>query len=626
MTACHEPQKYPASREGINVLLVGDSDSVTETSHLLWETLPSFGEVGLMQSVSLSDAPFVDLAAFQLYLFHLPSSNALAELGALLSIREKQRSDKTVCILIIPELGSDIQVGAADFVLTQPVTVEKMEKVLRGCRLVTERGQSDSRCSMTGLLEPSRQERPGPRRGEGASEHESSEGDDGGVPWRCDSSPVIESNMHALLHSQKEQRRRLQFKKCCIRLRELLPFIGQRLDIASILELTVSYVGYLQQRLPADFLQKVVKALEETKPSTWHKSTKAPRKRKHPLKEKSTVKLTSADEDFADDFIAAHVLGRHIRPRTETSLAPCPVMPRQLFIPPLDPNPTSAHGIMWQPTCPPFSNPMLMAEACDPPEYIYQPPSIFLPGTINPTFAPQLSLDPNSSHSGMLNQFASLPAVLDQNSSPLSRLDPACPSCPSLMMNKSFTVTAAPDELSNPTAVVTQPSPLLAAPESTAETSSFAPATSWMDLLTSQLVHEPSSHVLPSFSPLFGLSNAPPPLQNPNPGFQLSPSLISSQDQWTSSESPHCSAMAHPPRCFSQDSVLLDSAHGLQAQSLTSRPGMAHTSVEIPRMESHSEHHTSERYETGLIDANIYTDKDLTSVFEELVPASFDSY
>lgn len=320
------------------------------------------------------------------------------------------------------------------------------------------------------------------------------------------------------------------------------------------------------------------------------------------------------------DFITAHVLGRHIRPRTETSLAPCPAMASQLFVPPLDPNPTSAHGVMWQPTCLLFSNPMLMAEACDPPEYIYQPPSIFLPGTINPTFAPQLSLNPNSFHSGMLNQFASLPVVLDQNSSPLSGLDPACPSGPSLMMNKSSTVTAIPDELPKPTAAVTQPSPLLAAPESTAETSSFAPATSWMELLTSQLVHEPSSHVLSSFSPFFGLGNAPP-LQNPNPGFQPSPSLISSQDQWTSSESSHCSVMAHPPQCFSQDSVLLDSAQGL-----TSRPGVAHTLVEIPRMESRSEHHTSERYETGLIDANIYADKDLTSVFEELVPASFESY
>ncbi|KAG9348460.1 hypothetical protein JZ751_002195, partial [Albula glossodonta] len=79
------------------------------------------------------------------------------------------------------------------------------------------------------------------------------------------SAHLTDEDFQAFLHSKKEQKRRMQIKECCSRLRELMPFVRSRMDTASTLEMTVKYMTYLRQWLPEDILEKVIKGLEETR-------------------------------------------------------------------------------------------------------------------------------------------------------------------------------------------------------------------------------------------------------------------------------------------------------------------------------------------------------------------------
>ncbi|KAG5837501.1 hypothetical protein ANANG_G00239940 [Anguilla anguilla] len=268
--------QYP--KVAVSVLLIGDDDVVIKTSGLVWDTLPRFAEVRLVKLVPLSAVPFVDPRNFQLLFFHLSDSNTSAELKALRDLREKScgHSDRAVCVLVVPEGGPDVPDSAADFVLTQPVTVETVEEVLRRCSFLSEQSQNDSpSASASASSNTAVGQEPEPEatnhQAEPAtpvqerSRAEGVAGPSGPLP-EGPSAELTSGDLQAFLHSKKEQQRRMQIRQCCGRLSgcrsgccecELLPFIRSRTDTASTLELTVKYMAYLRQRLPQDILDKV---------------------------------------------------------------------------------------------------------------------------------------------------------------------------------------------------------------------------------------------------------------------------------------------------------------------------------------------------------------------------------
>ncbi|XP_064158593.1 uncharacterized protein LOC135236257 isoform X3 [Anguilla rostrata] len=353
MTSTYESEKHQSNQVAVSVLLIGDDDVVLKTSGLVWDTLPRFAEVRLVKLVPLSAVPFVDPRNFQLLFFHLSDSNTSAELEALRDLRERscKHSDRAVCVLVVPEAGPDVPDSAADFMLTQPVTVETVEEVLRRCSFLSEQSQNDSPSASASSNTAVGQE-PEPEAADHQAEPatpvqersraESVAGPSGPLP-EGPSAELTSGDLQAFLHSKKEQQRRMQIRQCCERLRELLPFIRSRTDTASTLELTVKYMAYLRQRLPQDILDKVVKALEENGPERWYKPTKAPKKRRTtcPARNKTAdVPIAvPTDASFADDFIAAHVLGRHIQPKVEGIQPVGPLPPGMLMSQPFDPPP-----------------------------------------------------------------------------------------------------------------------------------------------------------------------------------------------------------------------------------------------------------------------------------------------
>ncbi|XP_061073750.1 spermatogenesis- and oogenesis-specific basic helix-loop-helix-containing protein 2-like [Conger conger] len=467
MTAAHESKKCNSNK--VSVLLIGDDDVVIKTSGLLWETLPRFGEIRGVKLVPLSSVPFVDPSAFQLLFFHLSNASERAELHAFHQLREKssEHSGEAVCVLVVPEGGGpDVPAHVADVVLTQPVTAETVEQVLRRCSFLSEQSQNDSfsyASPNTGVgqkhkPEAADQAEPGtPAQERSGREREASpEGP---------SAELTDGDLQAFLHAKKEQNRRTQIRACCERLRELLPFIRSRTDTASTLELTVKYMAYLRQRLPQDVLDKVVTALEENGPETWFKPTKAPKKRRATCtvrnKPPDVPAAEPTDASFADDFIAAHVLGRHIQPKVEgtqpNSVLPSAVLTGQPFDPPqrlysdsgqasvpfgptfamnqaygeqaaLDPS--CAPPVFWQQACGPVPSVMLNQNFV--PQMVHNPsltrallveePSLPPVQTllVGPQFLPPMGLDPAYPPPAQ-------PMMMSQTFAPLRPLDDLCP-------------------------------------------------------------------------------------------------------------------------------------------------------------------------------------------------------
>ncbi|MBN3290652.1 SOLH2 protein, partial [Polypterus senegalus] len=114
-------------------------------------------------------------------------------------------------------------------------------------------------------------------------------------------SKEINCKVEALLHSVKEQRRRQQIKKNCDHLRALLPKINRtRIDTASLLEITVDYMRFIQENVPKEVLSQVAKLIQEYGEGRWWKPLESANKRIKPKSkmQNSTVQGTTASEQM----------------------------------------------------------------------------------------------------------------------------------------------------------------------------------------------------------------------------------------------------------------------------------------------------------------------------------------
>ncbi|MGH0187534.1 UNVERIFIED_CONTAM: hypothetical protein FKN15_025557 [Acipenser sinensis] len=178
----------------------------------------------------------------------------------------------------------------------------------------------------------------------------------------CGSQPSFSEEItcmaEALLHSRKEHTRRVQIKECCDRLRALLPNVKDNwIDTASVLEMTVEYMRYLQNRVPEEVLSQVAKLMGENRTGRWWKQTKTtfqPTKPQLKGKERNIRKSKCKQDKNPKagrfkaknpkaDYLAANSLGRRILPAVDrrSKLRPTgqPAAPA-VIIP--DSNPNSA--------------------------------------------------------------------------------------------------------------------------------------------------------------------------------------------------------------------------------------------------------------------------------------------
>ncbi|MBN3301565.1 SOLH2 protein, partial [Amia calva] len=228
----------------VRALLIGDEDAVEVTAGLLQDALLRFGRVTIMKSSPERASDLLDIYTFHLVFFHLSSTQPPSKLETLQAMRNNvsQKPKKIIFVLVIPELYLG---KAADFLLTKPVTVDKLQMVFDGCEFLFQKALPYSHAVAHDAVSRS-------------EPHASP------VVRAAPSPPLSPSEdlnckLQALLHSRKEQRRRLQIKKCCDSLRDLLPFLkNQRIDTASVLEMTVKYMKYLQRKVPQGILSKGV--------------------------------------------------------------------------------------------------------------------------------------------------------------------------------------------------------------------------------------------------------------------------------------------------------------------------------------------------------------------------------
>ncbi|XP_015197334.2 spermatogenesis- and oogenesis-specific basic helix-loop-helix-containing protein 2 isoform X1 [Lepisosteus oculatus] len=346
MSSARELEHDPSNKKDFSALLIGDEDAVDVTTALLQDTLLRFGSATIMKSPLQTATALLDIYSFHFMFVHLSLTQPLSDLKSLQVIRNNQskRSEKVICIVIIPEIHfeKDLIGSVADFIFTKPLTLHNIEMVLKGCDFMCQRNKKDSNSNPnpgSDVWAVQKQQEPansqwdlGPsiQKSDALSLEPPDQPDTGEAQSLSSSSSQKTScTNEAFLHSRKEQKRRLQIKKCCNHLRDLLPFLTKkRVDTASVLEMTVKYIKYLQCRVPEETLSKVIKALEEKIMRQWYKPVKLPTKRKYIKKKNQTSEPALAtekqiDEDLIDNFIAANVLGRCIQPALQKPSNPC---------------------------------------------------------------------------------------------------------------------------------------------------------------------------------------------------------------------------------------------------------------------------------------------------------------
>ncbi|KAK1146746.1 hypothetical protein AOXY_G35749 [Acipenser oxyrinchus oxyrinchus] len=166
----------------------------------------------------------------------------------------------------------------------EPLSQDKLVRVLIDCQFLTRGMPSDSDVTLVSYTEPVQRglELPSFQGGLVPSVFKSSEWPDTGIV--CGSQPSFSEEItcmaEALLHSRKEHTRRLQIKECCDRLRALLPNVKDNwIDTASVLEMTVEYMRYIQNSSRGSFLTvctsfQVAKLMGENQTGRWWKQTK----------------------------------------------------------------------------------------------------------------------------------------------------------------------------------------------------------------------------------------------------------------------------------------------------------------------------------------------------------------
>ncbi|XP_014352701.1 spermatogenesis- and oogenesis-specific basic helix-loop-helix-containing protein 2 [Latimeria chalumnae] len=141
-----------------------------------------------------------------------------------------------------------MSVHGTDFILTEPVTAEKLKVVINCWKStvlnINEKNNLQNNpsllpvCSDTLNAAPGRSELRAEAVTDGSREDSFSHAN-------------CEMDLKAQLHSKKEKMRRDRIKDCCDQLRTLLPYVkGRKNDAASILEMTVDYIRFIRDRIP----------------------------------------------------------------------------------------------------------------------------------------------------------------------------------------------------------------------------------------------------------------------------------------------------------------------------------------------------------------------------------------
>ncbi|KAI5129677.1 Spermatogenesis- And Oogenesis-Specific Basic Helix-Loop-Helix-Containing Protein 2 [Manis pentadactyla] len=251
----------------IDLLLVGDV-SVQYLADSIQKFFSNVAEVTVTVSDVKKAAAFLDKGTFNIVFLKMASLPAAEGLEAVKLTRfGKKKNTDLLFVFIIPENFKGFISGhRAEITLMEPVTVEKMNIVLKywkTCFSNTVQNENSVKPEDCGLP----QYKP-------CSEHRGhystdlfacpeSLGNDIGVELKAPLSDFEKSQRISLLHSSKEKLRRERIKHCCEQLRALLPYAkGRKNDAASILEATVDYVKYIREKIPPAVMSQITEALQ----------------------------------------------------------------------------------------------------------------------------------------------------------------------------------------------------------------------------------------------------------------------------------------------------------------------------------------------------------------------------
>ncbi|XP_048196557.1 spermatogenesis- and oogenesis-specific basic helix-loop-helix-containing protein 2 [Perognathus longimembris pacificus] len=279
---CHMGATYTSTSSGrpvflaskLDLLLVGD----VNVHHLACAVQKFFSnteEVTITICDAKRAAALVNNCVFNMIFLRTTPVLTAEELEAIKSIRfDKRENIHLLFVFIIPENFKGCVSGyGADITLSEPLTTEKMNIVLKYWRAYFTNGVKNENALRTGERTFSLQSC--------SSKHleyfsanlfarTKSVRHDIRLELNASLSD-FENSKKVFLHSSKEKMRRERIKYCCEQLRALLPYEqGRKNDMASVIEATVDYVKYVRDRIPPAVLRKISEAIKNNK-KYWKK-------------------------------------------------------------------------------------------------------------------------------------------------------------------------------------------------------------------------------------------------------------------------------------------------------------------------------------------------------------------
>ncbi|XP_077015179.1 spermatogenesis- and oogenesis-specific basic helix-loop-helix-containing protein 2 isoform X2 [Tamandua tetradactyla] len=254
----------------IDLLLVGDG-IVGNLADTVQKLFSNAAEATVTVSDVKQAATFLETGAFHMAFLKMASLPTAEELEAVKLIRfGKKKNTHLLFVFIIPENFEDCISGhGADIILTEPLTMEKMNFVVNYWRTYfsnTGKNESASRPGGPGLPP---QMSCGEHLGNFPTDLVTGSGSLGGelgLELKAPLSDFKKSKKVSLLHSSKEKLRRERIRECCEQLRALLPYRkGRKNDAASILEAAVDHVKDVRERLPPATVRQVTEALQNNR-------------------------------------------------------------------------------------------------------------------------------------------------------------------------------------------------------------------------------------------------------------------------------------------------------------------------------------------------------------------------
>ncbi|XP_039770843.1 spermatogenesis- and oogenesis-specific basic helix-loop-helix-containing protein 2 isoform X5 [Ornithorhynchus anatinus] len=256
-------------RAKIALLLVGGDAAVGNTANAIQRLFSETASIAITISDVKGAAVFLDDYTFNMVFLQMNSSPTVEELETVKLIRfRKKKNIHLLFVFIIPVNFEDCISGhGADIILTEPLTLEKLDVVVKYWRFALSNTDEDGSKSPGGNPELSRQMSCDSSRKHSITDLATCgsklirNGAGNGSVHNSKKNKRI-----SLLHSGKEKLRRERIKDCCKQLRALLPYIkGRKNDVASVLEATADYVKCIQEKIPPVIMAQIVTVLQSNK-------------------------------------------------------------------------------------------------------------------------------------------------------------------------------------------------------------------------------------------------------------------------------------------------------------------------------------------------------------------------